>query len=441
VIKKLRTKFICINMIIVTVMLCFIFGLTVNLTRSAMEEESLGLLQSAVMPEKEKMEEGKQNPPTKPENKTPKPTDTQTQQDGSLSSAGKDTHRRDDKEKKDDKPPRLPTFTLRYDAGGQLLAQGSDFFDLTDSTYLQSLMDAAVGTGKEYGILNAQNLRFLRVENPSGVFYVFTDISNERLTVSNLMIDMLFISCMAFLAFLLISIFLSRWAVKPVEQAWKRQQQFVADASHELKTPLTVILTNAELMHDNDLPQDQRQQCVNHVLEMSQRMRNMTEELLSLAKTEIGRGVELTRCSLGQILEDAVMSFEPLLYEQGLELQTDLAQDLFVKGEETSLRQLAEILLDNARKYSLPGTVHMSLKRNNCKSCCLILSNPAQPVSKEELEQIFERFYRTDKARRSDGSFGLGLSIARSIVHRHKGTITADYTEGSITFTVQLPTL
>lgn len=438
-IKRLRRKFICINMVIVTIMLIFIFGLTLNLTQSAMEEDGLELLRSAVAPDKK--DEGKQNPPAEPDggkkNKEPKPTAGEGFQQGAPAETGK----QNPPAEPDKKHSRLPTFTLQYNETGTLVAQGSDFYDLTDTAYLQEILDAAIATGKESGVLSSQSLRFLKANFSGRDLYIFADISQERATMHNLVVDVLFISALAFLAFLLISVFLSFWAVKPVERAWMQQQQFIADASHELKTPLTVILTNAELMCDNTLPEEEQKECAGHILDMSQRMRNLTEEMLTLARAENAQeGLMKELCPVDQILDDAVLSFEALFFEQGLELQADLAEGIRVKGNETQLRQLAEILLDNARKYSLPGEVNLQLRKNNCRSCTISLSNPAQPLSKEALEHLFERFYRVDEARSSDGSFGLGLSIAEGIVKRHGGSIGAEYKDGRITFTAQLPT-
>ncbi|MBR6825932.1 MAG: HAMP domain-containing histidine kinase, partial [Oscillospiraceae bacterium] len=209
---------------------------------------------------------------------------------------------------------------------------------------------------------------------------------------------------------------------------------------HELKTPLTVIMTGAEMLKDSDLGPEIREKCVNNILETSHRMRSLTEEMLTLAQAENVREEMLgQRCSLSDIAEDAVLSYEPMFYEKGLELREEIAQDIATKGNETQLRQLVDILLDNARKYSLPGTTVLSLKKRGSRHCEISVSNPAEPMSKEDLEQIFERFYRVDRARTSGGSYGLGLSIARGIVRRHRGTIKAEQDDGVITFYIRLP--
>ena len=426
-------------MLIVTMMLCVIFGLTLNLTRSAMEEDSLELLRSAVSTEKEKQPGPKDKQPKTTDNTSPTEATAET---GKGSDRGENSEKRPEKkEEKREEKLRLPTFTLHYSRTGELVATGSDFYDLTNPEYLQELLDIAKATGKEYGVLKAYDLRFLRTQQTGTELFVFADISSETSTMQNLIVDVLAISGIAFVAFLIISIFLSRWAVKPVERAWDQQQQFIADASHELKTPLTVIMTNAELMWDNDLEATEQRQCVGHVLDMSRRMRILTEEMLNLARAENAQKKLMDeQCSMDRIVDDAALAFEALLFEQGLELEADLAPDLSVKGNETQLRQLVDILLDNVRKYSLPGQVLLRLRKNGSRSCTLSISNPSDPIGEEELKHLFERFYRVDKARSSDGSFGLGLAIAKGIVRRHRGSISASYAEGRLTFTIQLPT-
>ena len=431
-------------MIIVTLMLCVIFGLTLNLTRSAMEEDSLEILRSAVVPDKEKLDGAAPLDGGK-KGKQPKEGSAATEEGGSqgqeaFSSEGKG-ERPGNGGEKNDRKGRAPTFTLQYNAEGELLAQGSDMYDLTDLSYLQGVLEKAKAMNMEYGVLKVEELRFLRVEQPGARVYVFADISGETEALHSMVLHELLIGGIAFVAFLFISIFLSRWAAKPVERAWEQQQQFIADASHELKTPLTVILTNAELMWDNELEPAEQRQCVENVLEMSRRMRILTEEMLNLARAENAQEELMDQlCPMDRLIDDAVLPFEALFFEQGLELEAELAREITVKGNETQLRQLVEILLDNARKYSLPGKVELSLQKHNNRSCLISLSNPAEPMSEEDLKHLFERFYRADQARSSDGSFGLGLSIAEGIVRRHKGSISATYNDGRLTFTIQLPT-
>ena len=411
-IKRLRLKFVCINMAIVTLMLCVMFGMTLNMTKDHLEQEGLRMLREMHMPEKEKKGE-------KPEENTDKrPMDKK-------------------EEHPDDKHgARLPTFMLRYEPSGALWVSGSDAFDLTDTVYLQSVLDAAIATGAESGELEAHSLRFLRLNDVQGG-YIFADISSERTTMQNLLRDCMIIGIIAFVSFLGISVFLSFWAIKPVERAWTQQRQFVGDASHELKTPLTVIMTNAEMLREAP-SEGKREQCAENIHRMSLQMRSLIEELLTLARAEDVQRVNMQSVELSEILDDAVLQFEPLFYERGLTLQAEIAENLRVHGDATLLGRLVEVLLDNAQKYSLPGEVRLSLKKHGCHAH-LRICNPAEAISEEELAHLFERFYRVDKARSTTGSYGLGLSIADGITRRHGGSIRAEYADGRLAFHVKLP--
>ncbi len=448
-IKKLRWKFVCINMVIVSIMLLGILLLTVNMTGRSLEEESLNTLRSSYMPDKKD-----QPPEGKKEDKGQKPTNAPTETAPGMetvssgdnssespveSAGGNQGGGKGGKDAKERKEFRLPTFTLTYTDTGELIAEGNEAYDLSDPDYLENIMAEAQGKGTEHGVLWHHSLRFLR-NTDNGNSYSFMDISNEVSTLWKLMLDSFIVGVLAFGGFLILSIFLSRWAVRPVERAWEQQQQFVADASHELKTPLTVIITGAELLEEGNLPPETQKHCVSNILETSRRMRSLTEEMLTLAKAENVQEEMLgNTCSLSELLEDCALSFEPLFFEEGLELQYDIEADISVKGNEDQLRRLGDLFLDNARKYSLPGTTILTLKKYGSRSCELCLSNPAEPMGEEELERLFERFYRADQARTATGSYGLGLAIANGIVRRHRGTIKATQRAGRLSFCVRLP--
>lgn len=439
-IKKLRRKFIWINMLIVTLILFLILGLTVNMTKNSLEKDSLETLRASYAPEK------KEHRPTEGKEEKTRPTGTPDTTEGTMVSQSSGESKltegasgaKEEKREKTQKNGGLPTFTLIRLETGELTAQGSDFYDLTDPDYLEALMAEAEARGTEYGVLRNRYLRFLR-HNTAESSYSFMDISSELSTLWNLVLDSILIGALAFGGFLILSILLARWAVRPVERAWTQQQQFIADASHELKTPLTVVITGAELMKDPAIKDEVRQQCVENILETSGRMRSLLEEMLNLARAEnVQQELMEETCDLSDILEDSVLSFEPLFFERGLELQWEIEEGLRVKGNESQLRQLADILLDNAQKYSLPGGASLRLKRSGSRSCEIVVSNPASPMKEEELDHIFQRFYRGDQARSATGSYGLGLSIARGILERHGGTIRAEQQEGRLLFRIKL---
>ena len=171
----------------------------------------------------------------------------------------------------------------------------------------------------------------------------------------------------------------------------------------------------------------------------SLQMRALVENLLDLARADNGQVQKaFEELDLSGCVVNAALPFEALYYEKNLQLQTVIEPDIRVTGSESHLRQVVDILLDNAGKYATPGIVNLRLEKRG-RRCLLSVSNPGTPIPQEELESIFERFYRVDKARSSDGSFGLGLSIAKAIVEEHKGKIWAISNQTGNCFFVELP--
>ncbi len=397
-IKRLRLKFICVNMVIVTVMLLVIFGMVLHFTKANLEAQSIGTLQTVM------------------ENRYAR-----------FKAPGESGQ------------VRLPYFYVSVSPLGEVLAATGGYFDLSDQEELEEIITQALNAEADMGVLHAYSLRYLKRATPFGLTLVFVDMTGEINTLRNLVKNSIFVAILSFAAFLGLSVLLSRWAISPVEKAWKQQKQFVADASHELKTPLTVIMTNAELLEDGASTEAQKQQCVSGILTMSHQMRGLVESLLELARADNGTSkMDFARLNLSELLTDAALTFEPVYFEKGLTLETEIGEDLYVTGSASHLRQVAEILLDNGAKYSRPaGTVTLRAVRKG-SHCLFSLAGPGEPIRKEDLKNIFKRFYRVDKARTTGGSYGLGLPIAQSIVEAHGGKIWAESREGINTFFVQL---
>ena len=398
--KRLRIKFICINMAIVTVMLSIIFGTVIHFTQTNLETQSIQMMHRVL------------TEPILP----PRPgAPTQEVQ--------------------------LPYFILLRDSSGQITAVNNSYYDLSDKAFLEEIIGIAAASEDTVGIIPRYELRFSRMNTPRGELVVFADVSAENSIMAGLLRSCTLIAAASFLGFLFISILLARWAIRPVEQAWQKQRQFVADASHELKTPLTVITTNAELLQSDDCDMISRAKYADSILSMSRQMRGLVEGLLELARIDNGSvRTTFAPVDLSTLVQDAVLPFDAVFFEAGLTLDCDVAPGIQVKGSTDHLRQVVDILLDNARKYSFPEErVTLSLSHGHRGQCLLQVANPGPEISKEELGRIFERFYRADKARAMDHSYGLGLSIAKSIVHDHHGKIWCESADGINTFSVQFP--
>lgn len=398
--KKLRLKFILINMTIVTIMLGVIFGLLYYSTSRNLERESMQMMESVAM-----------NPmPQKPPNQ----------------------HHDE---------VRLPYFSVMINRAGEAVEIGGGFFDMSDKEYLRELLQVTYDTHTSSGVLKEYNLRFSLKELPMGQLIVFADMTSEQSTLHNLIRTFSIVGSAAFLVFLAISILLARWAVKPVDRAWQQQKQFVADASHELKTPLTVIMTDAELLRAPDCPETDRKTLTDSILAMSYQMRGLVENLLDLARIDNGSvKEEYSTVSFSEIVSEAAMTFEPVFFEKGLPLHYEIEPDIQVSGIPSHLKQLICILLDNAGKYaSSGGETFVKLSRSGHKRCLLDVSDQGEPISDEDIKNLFKRFYRADKARAMNHSYGLGLSIAQSIAEEHRGKIWCESRDGYNRFFVEIP--
>ena len=214
----------------------------------------------------------------------------------------------------------------------------------------------------------------------------------------------------------------------------------MADASHELKTPLAVIMANAELMQNEDAASDDLDTYSGNILSMTYQMRGLVENMLDMARADNGKQtMHMTEVDFSQLVSDAGLSFRLLYEEKALGLQSDVREGIFFQGSEQHLFQVMDVLLDNALKYSsLPGTVRVTLSAGG-RHCLLSVFSPGEPIPPEERKLIFKRFYQGDKARTMNGSCGLGLSIAEAAVEAHKGRIWVESSEGGNTFFVQLP--
>lgn len=226
--------------------------------------------------------------------------------------------------------------------------------------------------------------------------------------------------------------YLTAWLIKPAKESFDKQKQFIADASHELKTPLSVIVASSEAI-DID---EKNSKWLKNIEYETNRMNLLISKLLSLAKSEQMEKVRLVNNNLSKIVELSLLTFEGRAYEKDIKFNYDIEDNIFMLMDEDSIKELVEILLDNAIKHSKKkGTINISLKRDG--QITLLVENEGEAIPKGEEEKIFERFYRVDKARsRKDNRYGLGLAIAKNIVLLHKGKIKASSMDGITTFQV-----
>ncbi|MCR5001560.1 MAG: HAMP domain-containing histidine kinase [Lachnospiraceae bacterium] len=233
---------------------------------------------------------------------------------------------------------------------------------------------------------------------------------------------------------------ITKWITEPAESAFARQKEFIADASHELKTPLAVIMASADEIKEKD----ENRKYIENIRYESDRMNRLITGLLNLSRLEDGEDTAGYKDEdLSRILNKTCLVYEGVAYEQGVTIQTDIEEGLHLKCSREEIEQMTATLLDNAVRHSYPDTavrvIAGSVKGKNSISIRVI--NSGDPIPKEDREKIFERFYRGDKARgRDDNRYGLGLAIARRIANNHNGDIRADSENGDTVFLVTLKT-
>ena len=337
----------------------------------------------------------------------------------------------------------LPYFTVSVWPGGggtyAAYVTGGTYAGLEDTAELTAILEDCLNQEPPEGVIQSYSLRYLRRDNGLYRRLAFVDMSMERAMLREMMGSYLRIALAAFLLLLGVSVILARWATGPVERAWGQQRQFLSDASHELKTPLTVILSNAELL--SALPLEERPaRWTDNILSESQQMKRLVEEMLTLARADnLAQSAVLAEVSLSDVAEDCALAFEPVAFEAGKPLEYHVAEGVTVLGDGDKLRRLVSILLDNAVKYGAEwGTITLALERTE-RQARLMVSNPGEPIPTEQLGRLFERFYRADASRGEKSGFGLGLSIAAVIAQEHKGVLKAESGREGTRFLFTLP--
>ena len=335
----------------------------------------------------------------------------------------------------------LPYFTVEV-WGNNAYVTGGTYASLDDTEALSYILQDCLSQPQQEGIVERYGLRYLRQDNGLYQNIAFVDMSMETTMLHRLMRSYFLIVLAALILLLGVSILLSRWATAPVEKAWRQQRQFLSDASHELKTPLTVILSNAELLEA--APMDQRPaRWRDNILSEAKQMKVLVEQMLTLARADNNptpSASAMEAVSLSDLATDCALAFEPVAFEAGKPLEYEIAPDLTVTGDRDKLRRLISILLDNAIKYGADGGIIRLKLQKSDRHAQLVVSNPGEPIPQDKLPHLFERFYRADDSRGEKSGFGLGLSIAATVAQEHKASLRAesDWDSTRFLFTISL---
>ena len=332
----------------------------------------------------------------------------------------------------------IPCFVAEVYASGMARVAGNSYYDLSDQSQLAAIVTEALAQEEDTGLLADFHLRYLRKTGYTSTLIAFTDTTLESTTMRSMAAVCSLAGSAALLVLFLCSYLLSGVVTRPVGAAWAQQEQFLSDASHELKTPLTVILSSAELLNQSALPEQAAY--IDNIREESRRMKLLVEDMLTLSRAQRSAGsLPEQTADLSEAAMTAALRFEPVAFEAGKRLEYDIAPELPVRGDGGKLGQALAALLDNAVKYSAGGTDIRLTAEKQGRFAVVAVADSGPDIPADKLLHIFDRFYRADEARTDGDSFGLGLPIAKAIIDAHRGTLRCESGGGVTRFIITLP--
>ncbi len=327
-------------------------------------------------------------------------------------------------------------FSVRLKEDGTLLAVDTGKIAAVSTETAAAYAAELWSRGAESGFQDSYKYRAV-TQADGTVLYLFLDCTRELDTFYAFLLTSLLVSGVGLLLVFLLVLLFSRLLLRPVAESYQKQRQFITDASHELKTPLTIIDASADVLE----MENGKNEWTGSIKKQVARLASLTEKLVFLSRMEeAGDHSPRTDFSLSDAVLETARSFEPLASAQGKTMLLEVAPNITLHGQESAIRQLVSILLENAVKYTEEGDAITLSLRASGKLKTLVVANPAPNLTPGKWDVLFERFYRADVSRSSEtGGYGIGLSVAAAIVAAHKGKIHARCTEEhQMLFTVTL---
>ena len=332
-------------------------------------------------------------------------------------------------------PFEMRYFSVLLDGDGNVLDTRTDRIAAVGAEAARDYARAVFESGGTKGFQGIY--RYLRRDEAEGVRIIFLDCGRLLTQFHSVLGRSVLISAIGLAAVFLLIALLSARIVRPIARSYEKQRRFISDAGHEIRTPITIIDADAEILEmdlgDNEWLSDIRQQTA--------RLAELTNDLIFLSRMEEQEQATMIEFPLSDVVSETAASFQALALTRGKTFVMDVAPMLSMVGNEKQIGQLVSILLDNAIKYSdEAGEIRLSLKKQN-KSIRLSVENTVEAISKEVMDNMFERFYRGDASRNSGTKgYGIGLSIAKAVVEAHRGKITAESADGRrVTITAVFP--
>ena len=310
-------------------------------------------------------------------------------------------------------------FTVFFDKQGEVARTNTESIYAIDEDTAIEYAEKAMADDDERGWISSYRYKIFSTDFGMGVVFVDGSMSRTVLMQSTTIAGVVLLACAALV--LILIFLLSKKAVGPIAESYEKQKQFVTDANHELKTPLTLILANV----DSAEAELGKNEWLDDIRSEGHRMTELVNQLVALSRMdEEGQTLNVTAVALGELVTDTVSEFEPLAKERGKALTASVDKEISYLGDEALLHRLVSILMDNAIKYCDQGG-EITVNFHRGRRIILTVENTYAAVGELELNRLFDRFYRADKARKFSGGYGVGLSMAKAIVENHKGEITA----------------
>ena len=315
-------------------------------------------------------------------------------------------------------------FTVLFDANGDVDKTFTESIYVIGEEAAIEYANKVVEEGADRGWIDNYRYKVFSVETGTGIVFVDGSMNRSVLMQSTMIAGFVLLGCAA-LVLILIFLF-SKKAVKPIAESYEKQKQFITDANHELKTPLTLILANVEIAED----ELGKNEWLDDIRSEGHRMTELVNQLVALSRMdEENPKMNVGEFSFGELVFDTVSEFEPLAKDRGKKITMSVDRSINYSGDEMLLHRLVGILLDNAVKYCDEGG-EICVKLEKRRKLIFTVENTYSALDEIELSKLFDRFYRADKARKFTGGYGIGLSMAKAIVEKHKGEISV-YKNGS----------
>ena len=430
-IKRLKRKYIFIVMCAVTAVLGVIIT-AINIASYSSLDSQLEDKLTMIVENEGKM------PEFPPEEETPEeelpPEDEGTDGEGAEGEEDAPDKEKPSEEEEDvrhNMSPETPFetryFTVKLHTDGTVLSVDTEKIAAVNDDEARGYANRMYLSDKEGGFIDSY--KFMRGTTEDGnVIYVFMDVNRELESVRSFLLSSLIITGIGLVMIFVLVMLLSESALKPIIESYEKQKRFITDAGHEMKTPLTVIFANAEIIE----MENGESQWLSGIKSQVSKLASLTEKLVILSKMEEGVKLVMDEFSLSEAFFDTSDQYKSIAMSKGITFDTDVPEGILTIGNEVEIRRCITLLLDNAFRYVNDGGT-VSVKMRKLQSGVeLRFSNSTNGVDKGSLDRWFDRFYRTDLSRNSDtGGSGIGLSVVKAIVNAHGGSVHASSEDGS----------